>query len=52
MQVSKSIFLLIIAAIIAGWIYMKLNPSHNIEQNLELNINYFPHITEERIRNR
>jgi len=44
---SKSIFGLIIFALIVGWIYLIFNPSYTIENNMELNANYYPSITGE-----
>ena len=49
-QSSKFIFALIIFAVVAGYIYMLFVPSHNIKNNLELNANYFPGITEEAVK--
>ncbi|MBN2406519.1 MAG: hypothetical protein JXJ19_02370 [Elusimicrobia bacterium] len=49
---SKFVFALIIFALIVGWIYMLFVPSHTIRNNLELNANYYPAITEESVRNR
>ncbi len=48
-QNSKFVFALIIFAIITGWIYILFVPSHNTKNNLELNSNYYPGITEESI---
>lgn len=48
---SKFIFALMIFAVVAGWIYIFFVPSHNIENNLELNANYYPGITAELIKN-
>ncbi len=41
---SKFIFALIIGAVLVGWIYTLFNPDHTIENNLELNANYYPGI--------
>lgn len=51
-QNSKFVFALILFAIIAGWIYMLFVPSHNVKNNLELNSNYYPGITEDSIKNK
>jgi hypothetical protein len=44
-QNSKFVFALIIIAVVIGWVYMIFNPSHTIENNLELNSSYYPAIT-------
>ena len=49
MSLSRSVFLLVLAALIVGWIYMAFNPSHSVEENLMMNINYFPSVTEKSI---
>jgi len=49
---SKFIFALIIIAVVIGWIYMLFNPSHTIENNLEMNANYYPQITEKSQKNK
>ncbi len=46
-QNSKFVFALIIFAIITGWIYILFVPSYNTKNNLELNSNYYPGITQE-----
>ncbi|NLB35156.1 MAG: hypothetical protein GX817_04995 [Elusimicrobia bacterium] len=45
---SKSMFALVAFAILVGWIYLILNPSYTVENNMELNANYFPSITDEK----
>ncbi len=49
---SKFIFALIIAALAVGWVYLRLDPSYTVENNLELNANYYPSITSERLEQR
>lgn len=46
---SKSIFGLIIFALVVGWIYLIFNSTYTVENNMELNANYYPAITEENL---
>ena len=47
---SKFIFGLILFALLVGWIYIGFNPSFTAENNMELNANYYPSITDENIK--
>ena len=49
---SKFVFALLIFAVVVGWIYILFNPSYTIQNNLELNANYYPAITEEALKSR
>ncbi|MGM0441423.1 MAG: hypothetical protein ACQEQC_03275 [Elusimicrobiota bacterium] len=46
---SKFIFALIIGAVLIGWIYTLFVPAHTLENNLELNANYYPGIRPETV---